>query len=56
MTSAGLFLVLALGQSPAPMAAVAPDLLVEASVSTAGPYGELWILRVLPKGDAILRV
>ena len=34
----------------------AADLLVEASLSTAGPYGELWILRLTPNGDIFLRV
>jgi hypothetical protein len=43
------------GSSPSPTPLSPPtDLYVEATVSTAGPYGELWVLRVTPGGDALL--
>ena len=33
-----------------------PDLWVEAWLSTAGPYGEGWTLRLAPNGNVFLRV
>jgi hypothetical protein len=53
---AGMLLAVSLAASPAPSHANgAADLLVEATVSTAGPYGELWMLRLMPDGEVFLR-
>jgi hypothetical protein len=32
------------------------DLIVEASLSTAGPYGEMWTLHLAPGGNVFVRV
>jgi hypothetical protein len=55
MTMGGVFLLLALAQEATPVPAATPDLLVEAWISTAGPYGEMWTLHLTPSGDARLR-
>ncbi len=50
-----LMALVTLGEGPA-IPEEKPPLLVTASVSTAGPYGELWELTVTPEGNASLRV
>jgi hypothetical protein len=47
MTAALLGLVLAQPTAlPPQQSKETADLLIEASISTAGPYGELWVLRL----------
>jgi hypothetical protein len=47
--------VLTVGSEPAPTSAT-PDLWAEAWLSTAGPYGQGWSLRLAPSGNVSLRV
>jgi hypothetical protein len=48
-----IFVTLITGRA---IAAESVPILVSASVSTAGPYGELWEVSITPEGSASLRV
>jgi hypothetical protein len=56
LLSAAILLGPAQGTPESAPTTAAPDLLAEAWLSTAGPYGEGWELRLMPHGDVSLRV
>lgn len=51
-----LFVLLAAAPEPKAESTPAPDLLVEAWLSTAGPYGESWSYTLTPSGAVTLQV